>query len=72
MVDPSWMEMRVINEPERNKEHNHNGGECVLVRQISVNNPPQFSRHLVKTLSCVHCALDRFETFTYDPVDHES
>ena len=30
----------------------------------------QFTRHLVETLDCIRYAVYRFETFTYDLVDH--
>jgi hypothetical protein len=32
----------------------------------------QFTRHLVETIDRIHYAVYRFETFTYDLVDHDS
>ena len=30
-----------------------------------------FTRHLVETLDRIRCAVHRFETFTYNPVDND-
>jgi hypothetical protein len=44
----------------------------LLMFTIQVHFPPQFTRHLAETLDRIRYAVDRFEAFTYGPVDCRS
>ena len=34
--------------------------------------PFQFTHHFVETFYCIRCTVDRFQTFTYDPINSDS
>jgi hypothetical protein len=37
-----------------------------------VNLPFQFTHHFVETFDCIRYMVDRFQTFTYDPINCDS